>query len=122
MKRALYITLGAICVALGALGVILPGLPTTPFILAASWLFYRSSPKLQRWLVSSHLGTYIRKYERQGGMSKKAKALVVLFMATMVVCSIIFFIPQPAIDLLVGLLGLIGCLTVLFLVPQATSE
>lgn len=69
MKRIIYITIGLICVGLGVLGVIMPGLPTTPFLLLASWLFYRSSPRLQQWLLGSWLGKYIRSYHRHGGMT-----------------------------------------------------
>lgn len=119
MKRTLYISLGTLCVALGALGVVLPGLPTTPFLLAASWLFYRSSPRLQEWLISSRLGVYIRSYEERGGMRKVTKALVVLFMMAMVICSIIFFIHNAVADWVVGIAGTIGSLIVIFKVPNA---
>ena len=119
MKRTLYITLGTLCVALGALGVILPGLPTTPFLLAASWLFYRSSPRLQEWLIASHLGAYIRAYEEHGGMHRLTKALVVIFMMALVTCSIIFFIHSAIADWAVGIAGTIGSLIVIFKVPDA---
>lgn len=74
MKRYLYVGLGLVAVGLGALGVVVPGLPTTPFLLLASWLFYRSSPKLQQWLLRSWLGKYIRGYQRRGGMTATGTA------------------------------------------------
>ncbi len=119
MRRSLYIVLGCVCVALGALGVALPGLPTTPFLLAASWLFYRSSPRLQERLLNSSLGAYIRNYQRLGGMRPKTKAWVVAFMCAMVACSIIFFVHNALADWIVGLAGVVGCLVVIFLVPTA---
>lgn len=107
------------CVALATLGVVLPGLPTTPLLLAASWLFYRSSPALREWLLASRLGVYIRDYERRGGMRPETKMMVVILMATMVSCSIIFFIHNTIIDWIVGLLGLVGSLVVIFKVPNS---
>ena len=122
MRRGLYITLGLICVAIGTVGIFLPGLPTTPLLLAASWLFYRSSPRLQEWLHASKLGIYIRSYERLGGMRRITKACVTALMATMVCCSIIFFIHNTLADIIVGIAGAIGCLVVIFKVPNATKK
>lgn len=119
MQKHLYITLGALCVALGALGVVVPGLPTTPLLLAASWLFYRSSPRLQEWLLASRLGVYIRTYHEQGGMRPRTKVWVVVLMSTMVACSIHFFIANGVVDWVVAAAGLIGCLVVIFKVPNA---
>ena len=50
IRRATFAALGILCVVLGIIGVFLPGLPTTDFILAASYLFSRSSPALEAWL------------------------------------------------------------------------
>ena len=122
IRKGLYIALGALCVALGTLGIALPGLPTTPFLLAASWLFYRSSPRLQEWLLSSPLGRYVRTYHRIGGMHRTTKLLVVFFMCAMVVCSIIFFIPNTLGDYIVGIAGALGSAVVIFLVPDAKRE
>lgn len=119
MKGHSYIIIGLMCVALGVVGIVVPGLPTTPLLLAASWLFYRSSPRLQQWLLSSRLGVYIRNYEKRGGMYPWSKAMVVVLMTTMVTCSILFFIPQPTIDIVVGVAGAIGCYVVIFRVPNA---
>lgn len=107
---------------LGTVGVVLPGLPTTPLLLAASWLFYRSSPKLQQRLLNSRLGIYIRDYNKRGGMLPATKVWVVVLMATMVGCSIYFFINNVVVDWLVAAAGLVGCLVVIFKVPTAKKS
>lgn len=104
---------------MGAVGVVVPGLPTTPFLLAASWLFYRSSPRLQERLLASRLGVYIRDYHKRGGMRPATKVGVVLLMATMVTCSVVFFIDNSVVDWIVALAGTVGCLVVVFKVPNA---
>ena len=108
MRRRLYIALGLICVALGTVGIIVPGLPTTPLLLAASWFFYRSSPRLREWLLNSKLGIYIRNYEHLGGMRRTTKVGVVVLMCSVVCCSIIFFIHNALTDWIVGIAGVIG--------------
>ena len=123
MKRHLYILLGLLAVGLGALGVVVPGLPTTPFLLLASWLFYRSSPRLQQWLLASWLGKYIRNYQRRGGMTATQKAGAVGVMTAMVLLSTFVFIPAGSVaHIIVPVAGAVGALTVVFLVPNAKSD
>jgi len=112
-----------VAVGLGALGVVLPGLPTTPFLLLASWLFYRSSPKLQEWLLASWLGRYIRSYHRRGGMTATQKAGAVGVMVVMVTLSTVFFIPAGSVArVIVPVAGVVGCLVVLLAVPNAKHD
>ena len=123
MKKYLYIGLGLLAVGLGALGVVVPGLPTTPFVLLASWLFYRSSPRLQQWLLASWLGKYIRGYQRRGGMTVVQKAGAVGVMTAMVLLSAFVFIPAGSVARIIVLAtGVVGALTVLFLVPNAKND
>lgn len=123
MKKYIYIALGLVAVALGTLGVVLPGLPTTPFLLLASWLFYRSSPRLQQWLLASWLGKYIRNYHRHGGMTATQKAGAVGVMVVMILLSTFVFIPQGSVArIIVPIAGAIGVLTVIFAVPNAKND
>ena len=123
MKRYLYITLGLLAVGLGVLGVVVPGLPTTPFLLLASWLFYRSSPRLQQWLLTSWLGKYIRSYHRRDGMTVTQKAGAVGIMTAMVLLSTFVFIPEGSVArIIVPVAGAVGALTVAFFVPNAKND
>lgn len=123
MRRFLYVFFGLVCVGLGALGVVVPGLPTTPFLLLASWLFYRSSPRLQQWLLASWLGKYIRSYHRRGGMTWAQKAGAVGMMAAMILLSVFVFIPAGSVArIIVPIAGAVGALTVVFLVPNARND
>jgi uncharacterized membrane protein YbaN (DUF454 family) len=68
---------GAVSVGLGALGIFLPLLPTTPFLLLAATCFARSSPRFYGWLLEHRiLGRYIRDY-RRGGLTVRAKFVTV---------------------------------------------
>ena len=117
--KVFYILLGLLAVLLGTLGVFVPGLPTTPFVLLASWCFYRSSPRLRAWLLQSFLGKYIREYTEKGGLTMRKRITIILLMATMVAISTIFFIDSLAIRIIVWVAGLIGCIVVGFVVPKA---
>lgn len=119
IRRRIYIVIGCLCVALGAIGVVVPGLPTTPFLLAASWLFYRSSPRLQEWLLESPLGLYVRSYQSRGGMRPLSKLFVIALMVSMVTCSVVLVIDSRVVDWIVATLGVIGCLVVIFAVPTS---
>lgn len=120
MKKTIYITLGLLAVGLGVMGVVVPGLPTTPFMLLASWLFVRSSPRLQAWLLRSWMGKYVRGYRQRGGMTWQQKAGAIGMMTAMVLLSTLVFIPagSPA-RIIVPVAGAVGGLVVAFAVPSA---
>jgi uncharacterized protein len=82
--RLFYLALGWLCVALGVLGIILPILPTTPFLLLAVAAFSRSSPELAARLRNHPVaGPYIRAWQDHGVIPPKAKTLAIVMMTAM---------------------------------------
>jgi len=74
---------GVVFVAVGAIGIILPLLPTTPFLLLAAYCFARSSPRLHDWLLSHpSFGPLISNWDRYGSIDRRSKriAIVVILM------------------------------------------
>lgn len=79
MKRIALIIAGWLCVGLATLGVILPVLPTTPFLLLAAWCFSRSSERFHQWLLyRSWFGAYLRYWQTYRAMPKGAKPKAIL--------------------------------------------
>ena len=88
MKWMLMI-LGSVSLGLGILGIILPILPTTPFLLLAAALYFRSSPRLYAWLLSRpRLGRYILQFREHRAMPLRAKLVsVALVWITLLYCA-----------------------------------
>jgi len=110
----LWIALGLLFLLLGAVGVVLPLLPTTPFVLLAAACFARSSPRLHNWLLRSEVfGPMLLDWERNKCVSARVKKLAVSMMVVVGGISILFYVPAGWPKL--GGLGLlsIGCLTIL---------
>jgi uncharacterized membrane protein YbaN (DUF454 family) len=80
---------------LGVVGIVVPGLPTVPFVLLAAFSAARGSQRLHAWLLAHRqFGPMIRDWEAQGAVSRRAKRLATLMMA---VCAVIMFLTAPAI-------------------------
>ena len=123
LTRVLYITGGTLSLALGVLGIVLPGLPTTPFALLSAYLYAKSSQKLYNWLLNNRLlGPRIKNYHRKQGVTKKGKIGVLIFMWVMVCLSSFVIIKMIPLRILILSLGLIGAIVVWFFVPTAKDE
>lgn len=72
--RALFVILGLVSFGLGVLGIFLPLLPTTPFLLLSAYLFVRSSNRLYQWLINHQVfGRYINDYLEKRSIPKRVK-------------------------------------------------
>lgn len=89
LHRGFFLLLALAFLALGILGIFIPGLPTTVFILMAAWAAAKGSPRLLAWLENHHLfGAMIRDWRAGGTVSRKAKWSATLMMG---LCAVILF-------------------------------
>lgn len=74
VKKAILIFVGTVCVGLGVLGMFLPLMPTTVFLLLAAYCYSRSSERFHNWLLTNrYLGKYISSYKSGKGISVRQK-------------------------------------------------
>ena len=89
--KLFYIILGSTALALGMLGIFLPLLPTTPFLLLSAWFYCKGSDRLYGWLMSHpYLGSYIRNYREKRAITLQSKATAVSLMFVTILICILF--------------------------------
>lgn len=107
MMKLLFIIIGSISLTLGIIGIIVPGLPTTVFLLIAAAMYARGSERFYNALVQSKfLGAYIRNIQK--GMSIQEKIRANSMMWTMILVSTIFFIEDMTVQAILIVVGFIG--------------
>jgi len=79
MKRILLLSLGWACVGFAFIGIFIPGIPTTPFLIVALWAFAQSSKKFHAWLLNhKRFGPILQNWESHRVVPRKAKTLMVI--------------------------------------------
>lgn len=122
-KRLLYVTAGLLCVGLAYLGAILPGLPTTPWVLLAGYCFGKSSPRLERWLKRSPVfGRLLRDWDEHRGIRRSVKVVAVVMVVTVVSLSIALGGLPVWVKCVIGGLAACGVGTIVFVVPTIKAE
>ncbi|WP_321471569.1 YbaN family protein [uncultured Paludibaculum sp.] len=124
-RKILYRGLGCVAVALGFVGVLVPGMPTTVFVLVASYFFGRSSPRLEGWLLRHRwFGPPLRRFRETGGITRAGKVAALGSMWTAVLISAGLLVAASGKAALAAiLLACVGTLTILFAVrtiPERT--
>lgn len=93
IPRWAYVVFAWAMLALGVVGIVLPGLPTTPFVLLAAWAAARGSKRLHDWMhANATFGPMIRDWEVSGAVSRRAKWAATI---TMLACAAIMFLTAP---------------------------
>jgi uncharacterized membrane protein YbaN (DUF454 family) len=97
-KRRLLIAAGTLCAGLGIIGILVPILPTTPFLLLAAACYMRSSERFYRWLTSNRIfGDYVKNYIEGRGMPAKIKTFTILLLWLTIGLSITFAVQSLVI-------------------------
>ncbi len=99
-KRFAYVSLGTISLALGIIGILVPLLPTTPFMLISAFCYARSSEKLYNWLITNrYFGQYLDDYRKGKGVPNVIKLLTILILWSTILITIIFYMTNMYIRL-----------------------
>ena len=123
IPRPILLGIGWTSVALGLIGVVVPGLPTTTFLIIAAWCFVRSSERAYAWLLEHRiLGPYVRDYLSGKGMPVKSKVIALTMMWLACSTSAYFFVPNRFGQAAVMACAVIGTYLVLVRVPTRVSE
>lgn len=100
-KKVLFITLGTFFVGIAIVGIIIPILPTTPFLLLSAALYARSSKRFYDWLLNNRLfGKYIKNYREGRGIPVYLKIIVITLLWITISISIVFAVELLAVRIL----------------------
>ena len=123
MKKQIYIFLGFLSLGLGVIGIIVPGLPTTPLVLLAAYFFSKSSPRFHQWLLNNKLfGKYIKDYQQNPSISLRVKIISQFMMWSMIFYSVFFLINLLLVKFMVILLGMVGFWYVVIYIPTRKNK
>jgi len=100
LKKAIFIVAGTISLGFGAVGVFLPILPTTPFLLLSAACYYKGSERMHRWLLNNKLfGSYIRNYKEGKGISQAGKLCTLFLLWTTIYFSALFLVNNYVVQI-----------------------
>lgn len=119
MKNILLIICGIIALGIGMVGVVVPVLPTTPFVLVSAACFGGSSKRLYNKLVSTkYFGDFILNYKNKTGIDKKVKIKAIMFLWTSLIISALIF----RTPLVIGILLIVGIVVTAHILLIKTSN
>jgi hypothetical protein len=106
--RGTLIVAGTFFLGLGILGIILPILPTTPFLLLSAACYSRGSDRLYRWLIGNRwFGKYINNYRAGKGIPVKVKISVIIMLWITISFSIVFIVTHPILRFILFIIAVL---------------
>ncbi len=115
MTKYLFIGLGSFFLGVGIVGVVIPGLPTTPFLLLSAACYVRGSSRLYHWLLNHRVfGRFIRAYRENRTIPLRMKVVILAIMWVMIGLSAVFFLSGFLRIGIIGI-GLVGTAVFLFI-------
>ena len=121
-KKGLLIIAGTIFTAIGIIGIFVPILPTTPFLLLAAACYLRSSQRFYNWLLNNRfIGAYVRNYLQGRGMPLKIKIITILLLWVTIAGSIIFAVDNLIIRVILLIIA-IGVTVHIILIRTAKGK
>ncbi len=117
-KKATLTLLGFICVAIGIVGIVVPGLPTTVFMIVAAWLFSISNPRFEKWLLGlPKIGPAISNFREGLGMPRKAKIFALTSIFAFTALATILLLKNLYVRSLVVVVALFGIWYIITRIP-----
>jgi len=116
-SRLIWFFLGFIIMIIGLIGIIIPGLPTTPLMILAAACFAKSSQRFYDWIINNKLfGHHVKNYREGKGIPKKSKPIILTTLWTFVLFAVFIAIPNtapPISKISTLILAIIGTLFIL---------
>jgi uncharacterized membrane protein YbaN (DUF454 family) len=101
IMRIVLFAVGSVSLVLGAIGIVLPVLPTTPFLLLALACYFRSSQRMTNWMLTNkYFGKYIKNYREGKGIPLKTKVFAITILWATILYSAFFIIPVWMVQLI----------------------
>jgi uncharacterized membrane protein YbaN (DUF454 family) len=104
--RVILIIAGTVSLSLGIVGIVLPVLPTTPFLLLAAFCYARSSQQFYNWLLGNrYLGIYIRNYLEKRGVRLKVKIFTIAWLWLTISASVVLISPNIIVQVILVIIA-----------------
>ena len=121
MKRFVLASIAWLALALGAVGALVPVLPTTPLLLLSSFLFAKSSPRLHAWISSTRLYRgYVVPFKQQGGLTRRRKVRILAVSYAVLAVSAIA-VREPAAWVVLALVAAALAVGILARIPTVSA-